>query len=68
MIEESCTSSASLSPKLLRAFELICALCEDRIAPEQLSELKSLLRVDPEARKFYAQMMQIESSLIQYIF
>ena len=68
MIEESCTSSASLSPNLLRAFELICALCEDRIAPEQLSELKSLLCVDPEARKFYAQMMQIESSLIQYIF
>jgi hypothetical protein len=63
MIEDTASSSARLSPKLLRAFDLICALCDARIAPEQMHELESLVRADPEARRFYVEIMQMESLL-----
>jgi hypothetical protein len=68
MIEESVPSSAGLSPKLLHAFELICALCEERIAPEQLHELELLVRGDSETRRFYVEIVQIESSLTRCCF
>lgn len=66
MNEESGPASARLSPKLLHAFDLICALCEDRIAPEQMRELESLVLADSEARRLYVEIMQIESYLLGY--
>jgi len=66
MIEESDPRSANLSPKLLHAFDLIFALCEERLAPEQLSELESLVCRDLEIRTFYVDMMQLRSSLHCY--
>jgi len=63
MIEESDLSSEPISPKLLHAFDLIFALCEDRLAPEQLHELESLVCHDLDIRTFYVDMMQLRSSL-----
>ena len=58
----------SLNAKLLHAYELIFALCEDQITPEQFRELDSLVCDDSEIRAFYVDVMGMRSSLRWFAF
>jgi len=54
--------------KRLHALDLIFALCEDRITPEQFQELDSLVCNDKEIAGFYVDIMQLRSSLRRFAF
>jgi hypothetical protein len=66
MSEESDQKSTGLSSKLLHAFDLIFALCVDRITEAEVTELESLVRSDPEICDFYIDIMHLKSSLHRY--
>lgn len=59
---------AEISPKLLHAFDLIFALCVDRITDPQARELESLVCNDPEVCDFYIDIMHLKSALHRYSF
>jgi hypothetical protein len=55
--------SYELTPKLERALELICGLCDDNITPEQFRELEALVCADGEVRRFYVELMHLHAGL-----
>ena len=54
--------------KRLHTLDLIFALCEDRITPEQFQQLDSLVCNDKELAGFYVDIMQLRSSLRRFAF
>jgi hypothetical protein len=65
-MSDSQNNSSELPAKLQHAMQLIAALCDERITPEQTAELESLVCNDKEIRKFYVQIMQMHAGL--YVF
>lgn len=55
-----------LSPRLQHALQLITALCDERITPEQFQELDSLVCTDGEIRRFYVDMMHLDAGLYYF--
>jgi hypothetical protein len=68
MSEENDRNPAGVSAKLLHAYDLIFALCMDRITDAEAVELESLVRSDPEICDFYIDIMHLKSSLHRYAF
>jgi hypothetical protein len=49
-----------------RAMELICALCDETIDPEQIRELEALVLSDVEIQSLYLRMMHLDAGLHHY--
>jgi hypothetical protein len=54
------------SPQTLRAMELISALCDERITPEEIRELEALVIGDAQIRRIYLRLMHLDAGLHHY--
>ena len=55
-----------LSPQMQTALQLISALCDERITPQQASELEAMVLADNEIRNLYLRLMHLDAGLHQY--
>jgi hypothetical protein len=60
------TNPRDFSPKLQAAMDLISALCDDRITPEQFSQLDTLVYSDLEVRALYVETMHVHAGLYYF--
>jgi hypothetical protein len=58
--------ATSLPPKLQEAMQLISALCDESISPDQFETLQFQVCNDPEILRFYVRMMHLHAGLYYF--